>query len=252
MVTAKKRSAKREAATNAVPYFSEEALKFLRGLRRNNRREWFEPRRPIFERELKAPMLALLAEVTHHMSEFAPAHLRSPQKAMMRIYRDTRFSSDKSPYKRNLGAWWAREGLEKTSGGGYYFHISADELVIAAGVYMPEREQLLAIRTFLLEHHTELRRLLDDRKMRKVLDSFDGQALTRPPKGFPKEHPAMDLLMCRQWGVAATLPAETALKPSLAKEIVSRFRLAAPLVDLLNTPLVTRIEKKKRPLFGLY
>ncbi len=245
-------STKVDTAAPVVPYFSEAALKFLRDLKRNNRREWFEPRKPLFERELKAPMLAVIAAVTNEMSAFAPAHLRTAQKAMMRIYRDTRFSSDKSPYKRNLGAWWAREGLEKTSGGGYYFHISGEEVVIAAGVYMPEREQLLAIRTFLLEHHEELRRLLDSRKLRRALDSFDGQSLSRPPKGFPKEHPAMDLLMCRQWGVAATLPAETALQPDFVKEIVSRFKLAAPLVDLLNTPLLASIARKKRPLFGLY
>ena len=238
-----------ELGTNA--WFTPAALKFLRSLERNNRREWFEPRKPEFERELKRPMLHIIEQITSAMAEFAPAHVRPPQKCMMRIYRDTRFSSDKSPYKRNIAAWWSREGLEKTSGGGYYFHISGKEVVIAAGVYMPEREQLSAIRNYLLDHHEEVRDLLNDRKLRRQMDSFDGLPLTRPPKGFPKEHPAMDLILCRQWGLATTLPTEAALDENFVREIVLRFRLATPLVEALNTPLVHALKRNKRVLFPM-
>src|ERR1700755_1894744 len=139
----------------APPYLNQEAMKFLRGLKRNNDREWFEARRAVFERELKKPMLAIIERVTDAMTEFAPAHVRPAQKIMMRIYRDTRFSADKTPYKTHVSAWWTRTGLEKTSGGGYYFHISPAEVLVAAGIYMPEREQLLAIRMQLLEYHKE-------------------------------------------------------------------------------------------------
>jgi len=227
-------------------YFSPEALKFLRGLKRNNDREWFQARKDVYERELKTPMLALVGEINEEMLRFAPENVRPPQKAMMRIYRDIRFSKDKRPYKTNVAAWWARTGLEKTSGGGYYFHLSPDEVVIAAGVYMPEREQLLAIRRHLVEHHAELRQILAGRKLRSLMQEFDGLRLSRPPKGFSADDPAMDLLLCRQWGVAAHLPPETATKPALLKEIVERFKAAAPMVDLLNAPLVP---KPKRPLF---
>src|SRR3954470_5791559 len=92
-----------EAETNT--WFTPAALKFLRSLERNNRREWFEPRKPEFEQELKRPMLHIIEKVTEAMAEFSPAHVRPAQKCMMRIYRDTRFSSDKSPYKRNIAAW---------------------------------------------------------------------------------------------------------------------------------------------------
>jgi hypothetical protein len=83
------------------------------------------------------------------------------------------------------------------------------------------------------------------------MESFTGVPLTRPPKGFPKDHPAMDLLVCRQWGVEATLAATASLRNDFAVEVIRRFRLAAPLVEALNTPLVAGIEKKRRPLFGL-
>ena len=190
----------------------------MRSLRRNNRREWFEAHKPEFERELKQPMLALIETVNRAMEDFAPAHVRPPQKCMMRIYRDIRFSSDKRPYKSHISAWWSREGLEKTSGGGYYMHISPDEVLIAAGVYMPEREQLLAIREIPGVHHAEVRRLLNDRKLRRTMESFTGMPLTRPPKGFPKDHPAMDLLLCRQWGVEATLEPTASLQKDFASE----------------------------------
>jgi uncharacterized protein (TIGR02453 family) len=243
--------ATRKATPAPLPHFREEALKFLRGLKRNNRREWFDARKEIYERELKLPMLTVIEAINAALAAFAPEHVRPAQKSMFRIYRDTRFSADKSPYKSHVAAWWSRAGLEKTSGGGFYFHVAPTEVVIAAGVYMPEREQLQAIRNFLMEHHDEVRRLLNDSKLRRTMKAFDGEALTRPPKGFPKDHPAMDLLLCRQWGVTAHLPAEVALKPTLVKEVASRFRLAAPLVEALNRPLLGYAEKKRRPLFGL-
>jgi len=247
-----KKTATKPLPAEATPFFTQDSLKFLRALKRNNRRDWFDPRKPLFESTLKAPMLKVVEAVTHAMTDFAPGHVRPAQKCMMRIYRDTRFSNDKTPYKTRVAAWWSRHGLEKTSGGGFYFHLSATELVIAAGVYMPEREQLMAIRTFLLDHHNELRKLLADKNLRRLFQLDHGELLSRPPKGFPKDHPATDLLKCRQWAVVAKLPPEAALDPSLVKQIVTHFRAAAPLVALLNQPLRPPSEAKRQPLFALY
>jgi uncharacterized protein (DUF2461 family) len=111
---------------------------------------------------------------------------------------------------------------------------------------MPEREQLLAIRRHLLEHHAELRRLLAGKKLKTAMQQIDGLRLTRPPKGFAVDNPAMDLLLCKQWGVITRLPANFATKPTLVKEVVAHFRLAAPIVALLNAPL---IPKPRKPLF---
>ncbi|HEV2708856.1 MAG TPA: DUF2461 domain-containing protein [Edaphobacter sp.] len=227
-------------------HFSNEALKFLRGLKRNNDREWFAARKDIYERELKAPMLALVAEINDAMIDFAPENVRAPQKAIMRIYRDIRFSKDKRPYKIHQAAWWARQGLEKTSGGGFYFDVSGTEVTIAAGVFMPEREQLLAIRRHLLEHHAEMRRLLSSKKLNARMQPIEGHKLVRAPKGFAIDDPAMDLLLCKQWGVIARLPAEFATRPTLLKDVAAYFKLAAPIVALLNTPL---IPKPRKPLF---
>lgn len=214
--------------------FRAEGLKFLRGLARHNDRAWFEPRKAVYERELKAPMLALIEEVNDAMAGFAPEHIRPAQKCLFRIYRDTRFSADKRPYKTNVAAWWVCAGMTRTSGAGFYFHVSPKETVIAAGMYMPSPEQLLAVRRYLVEHHAELRALLARRPLRAAMEEFEGNRLKRPPRGFSADSPALDLLLCRQWGVSATLPAERATERGLVGEVVRRFALAAPIVHLLN------------------
>ena len=145
---------------------------------------------------------------------------------------------NKLPYKTNLAAWWARQGLEKTSGGGFYFQFSPDEVLVAGGAYMPEKDQMLAIRRYLLDHHEQYRKLMSGKKMRSLMTEFEPARMTRGPKGFPADSPAMDLILQRQWGVAAKLPLEAALGPGLVKAIVQRMEVAAPLVAFLNAPLV--------------
>ena len=229
------------------PYFTEATLRFLRGLKRNNDREWFNERKPVYEAELKAPLLALIAALNERMVAFAPDHIKPPAKIMLRLYRDTRFSPNKLPYKTHVSAWWGHAGMLKTSGAGFYLQLSATSVTVAAGLYMPEREQLLAERRFLLGHGEEVRGALGDRKLARLgLAPFAGQPLSRPPKGFSAEHPADDLIRCREWGVAAELPAALALTPKFGGEIDRRFRAAAALVHLLNQPLVAT--KRERPM----
>jgi uncharacterized protein (TIGR02453 family) len=233
------------------PHLRPEGLKFLRGIEKNNDREWFNERKAVYEAELKEPMLAVIRKVTDAMTEFAPNHVRPAEKSLFRIYRDTRFSNNKLPYKTHVAAWWSHMGMEKTSGAGYYFQVSPKGVVIAAGSYMPEKEQLAAIRHWLLENHVAFRKLLDKPAVKKTFKEFEGEALTRPPKGFPPEHPAMDLIKCKQWGLSTTLPAETALEKNFAQTLVKHFKLLAPIVDALNTPIAASVAPKKRVLFGL-
>ena len=240
-------------------HFTPEAMKFLRGLARNNDRVWFEERRPVYELALKAPMLALVEEVSAAMEGFAPEHVRPPHKITMRIYRDIRFSKNKLPYKTHLAAWWARRGMEKTSGGGFYLQVSPQEVMVAAGVYMPEREQLLMLRRWMSENHESYRAKV--KMLTKArgagFEDIDSQALTRMPKGFAGDDPADELVRAKNWGVRASMPAELALEPALAREIVRRFKLAAPVVEMLNgailnsgdVPMSEHSIVGRRPLF---
>jgi uncharacterized protein (TIGR02453 family) len=228
-------------------HFTEAGLKFLRDLTKNNEREWFTPRKELFERELKAPMATLIGEINDAFLKFAPEHIRPPQKAALRIYRDIRFSANKAPYKTHVAAWWSRDGLEKTSGAGYYVSIGPKGVVVAAGSYMPDRLQLLAIRRHLVEHHAELSKLLASKKLRTAFPEFEGARLTRPPKGFHDASPeAMELILNRQWGISSTLPVETALSSGLLKAVVDRFKIAAPMIEILNAPLIA---KPRRAMF---
>jgi uncharacterized protein (TIGR02453 family) len=235
----------------APAHLRPEGLTFLRNLARHNDREWFTPRKATFEAELKEPMLAIIRKVTDAMTTFAPSFVRPAEKCLFRIYRDTRFSNNKLPYKTHVAAWWSAQGMEKTSGAGCYFHIDAKEVIIAAGAYMPEKDQLAAIRHWLLDHHAEFRKLLQRAAIRKTFSEFEGNALTRPPKGFPCEHPALDLVQCRQWGLSASLPAAAALETSFAQTVIRHFKLAAPVVDALNTPIAATLNPRKKVLFGL-
>jgi uncharacterized protein (TIGR02453 family) len=241
---------KLKSASGALPYIRPEGMKFLRGLEKNNDRAWFNERKAVYEAELKEPMLAIVRKITDAM-EFAPNHVRPAEKSVFRIYRDTRFSNNKLPYKTHVAAWWSHMGMEKTSGAGYYFQVSPKGVVIAAGAYMPEKEQLAAIRHWMLDNHAAFRKLLSRPAVKKTFKEFEGEALTRPPKGFPCEHPAMDLIKCKQWGLSTTLPAEAALEPNFAQTLIKHFKLLAPMVDALNTPIAASLAPKKKVLFGL-
>jgi uncharacterized protein (TIGR02453 family) len=232
------------------PYFTLEGLRFLRGLARNNNRDWFNQRKPIYEAEIKRPMLAVIEAVTGAMMDFAPGHVRAPESIMMRIYRDTRFSNNKLPYKPHVSAWWVHDGLQKTSGAGFYMHVSGKQVEIAAGTFMPDTEQLLAIRRFLVEHHEEYRKLAQARGLRRLFSEDEGgEPLSRSPKGFPAEHPAADLYRQKRWGFGTSLEPEMATKPDFAMTVASYFRAAAPLVAVLNRPLLVTSERPRRPLF---
>jgi uncharacterized protein (TIGR02453 family) len=225
-------------------HFAPAGIKFLAGLKRHNDRTWFADRKDIYESQVKAPWLALIEEINGALVDFAPDCVKPAPKAMFRIYRDTRFSNNKLPYKTHVGAWWSPASLAKTSGAGFYAHVADNEVVVAIGVFMPQPEQMLAIRRHLVEHHEAMHALLKNKKLRTLLPDTETDPLKRLPKGFISG-PADDLVVDRKWGVSATLPVDVATTPKLAGEIVKRFRAAAPLVALLNEPLLRRATPRK-------
>src|SRR5882724_1818851 len=102
------------------PGFSPKAISFFRQLAHNNRREWFQPRKDLFDNEVRAPMLELIEQINDDLRSFAADYVTEPKKAIYRFYRDTRFSKDKSPYKTHIAATFARRGLPKNAGAGFY------------------------------------------------------------------------------------------------------------------------------------
>src|SRR6201993_2637292 len=148
------------------PGFPPETMQFFRGLARNNNRDWFQPRKELFEEKVKQPMRDLVEALNDGMKSFAPEYATDPAKAIYRIYRDTRFSKDKTPYKDHVAASFARRGGTSHGAGGYYCAVSHKEVAVGGGVYMPEPETLSAIRHHIAGHHEELRRILRAKSVR--------------------------------------------------------------------------------------
>jgi uncharacterized protein (TIGR02453 family) len=212
-------------------------LQFLRRLKRNNNREWFLKNKQIYEDEVKAPMVDLVLALGREMQPIAPEISWDPNRAIYRIYRDIRFSPDKTPYKTHIAAVFHPRGLEKHNCAGLYFHVAPDGVEIAGGVYMPGSEELRAIRQRIARNHKRFRSIIEAPEFRKLFGQLWGDQLTRPPQGFPKDHPAIELLRYKQFLVDVTRPAELAESPKLLPTLVTSFRAMMPMVRFLNESL---------------
>src|SRR2546430_5350009 len=139
--------------------FSSAALRFLQGLARNNAKPWFESHRQDYELQVRDPMRALIEEMRARFARFAPEITGDPKRSMFRIYRDVRFSRDKSPYKTHAACWFnhrrasARVGSEAEEGSaGFYFHLPPGASFVGAGIWMPPRPSLARLRDAIAEN----------------------------------------------------------------------------------------------------
>ena len=217
------------------PGFPPEALKFLKGLERNNRREWFQPRKESYETKFRAPMMDLVEAINAELLKFAPDHINDPKKAIYRIYRDTRFSSDKTPYKTHIAAIFPHRAMGKHNSAGYYVQVSTKHVGIAAGAYGPGPDELFAIRTWLTDNHAKFRKAAKGPE--KLFGKLHGDSLARSPKGFDPAHPAAELVRMKSWLYWIEFDLKLAESPKMFGEVMKRFRAAAPVVAMLNAPL---------------
>jgi uncharacterized protein (TIGR02453 family) len=218
------------------PGFPPEGLQFMRNLARHNNRDWFQPRKETFEEQVRQPMRELVEALNEGMKGFAPEYATDPAKAIYRIYRDTRFSKDKTPYKDHIAASFYRSGTGPHKYGGYYLHVSHKEVAVGGGVYMPEPDVLLEIRQHIAENHQKLRKILAAPAVRRSLGGLYGDQLARVPKGFLAAHPAADLLRFKSFILYANLDAELATTPQLFSEVLTWFRAMKPFLDFLTAP----------------
>jgi uncharacterized protein (TIGR02453 family) len=225
------------------PGFPPEAIQFLRDLEQNNTREWFQPRKEQFDQYVKAPMEKLVEAVNIGLAKFAPDHVTDPKKAVFRIYRDTRFSHDKTPYKNHRAASFGRRNMEKMSAGGFYFSVNHKEIEVAGGVYHPDPAATLTIRSHIDKTHAEFQRIIDNRKLKKLMGELQGSGLSRVPKGFEAGHPGAAMLKKKDWIFFVMLGPELAGSPKLLPEILSRFEVVAPVIEYLNAPLRSKRAK---------
>jgi len=224
--------------TNRVSRLSPEALTFLRALKRNNRRDWFKPRKEKYEALLRVPMTAFVEQLAADLREFAPDLVASPKASLYRIYRDTRFSENKAPYKTHVAAVFPCRDLPKHQGAGLYFHVSPDEIWIGGGMYAPDTSQIQAVREHIAANVRRLRAIVESPGFRRIVGKLEGERLQRVPRGFPKDHEAAEYLRFRQFLAGAEFGPALATQPRFYGTVVKVFREVAPLTRFLNEPLL--------------
>ena len=222
----------------AAPRFPPEALRFLRALKRNNRRDWFAAHRDDYEQYVRQPMLGIIARLAADMRAFAPEIVVDPKSSMYRIYRDVRFSANKAPYKTHVAASFPTRGLQKHEGGGLYFQVSPGEVWIGGGMYAPQPAQLQAVREHIAANPRRLRAIVESPAFRRELGALDGERLQRVPRGFPSDHPAAEYLKFRQFLAGHEAAPAFASSSRFYPTLLGVFRRLAPLVRYLNEPLV--------------
>ncbi len=227
-------------AATPAPRFTPRSLTFLRALKRHNDREWFRARRDEYETHVRGPLLAIIERLATDFRAFAPEMIADPKVSTYRIYRDTRFSADKSPLKTHVAGIFPDRRLGKGGGAGLYFHVGPDEMWIGGGLYHPDTPKLHAVREHLASNFSRFRSIVKAPAFRRTFDEVDGERLQRVPRGFPSDHPAADYLKFRDFLVGVEYEPAFATDPGFYRTLVAAFKQATPFVRFLNEALVER------------
>jgi uncharacterized protein (TIGR02453 family) len=218
--------------------FSRKTVSFLRSLKRNNDREWFRARRDQYDAHVHAPMVAVVEQLAQDFRRFAPELVASPKHSLFRVYRDTRFSSNKKPLKTHAAAVFRWRGLPKPEGAGLYFEITPGWVWIGGGMWRPEPHELIRIRGHIAETWPEIRATVRSASFRRLAGDLEGERLSRVPRGFSADDPAAEYLKHRQFIAGAEFPAAFAHSKDFYPTLLATFRAMMPLVRFLNEPLV--------------
>ncbi|HWP38320.1 MAG TPA: DUF2461 domain-containing protein [Gemmatimonadales bacterium] len=225
--------------------FTAATLAFLRGLKKNNTKSWFEAHRAEYEAHVRGPMRELIEEMDVRFARFAPEITGDPRRSMFRIYRDIRFSKDKSPYKTHAACWFhhrdadRRVGSEAEGGGaGFYFQIAPGDSFIGAGIWMPPRPVLNRVRDAIAEHPRGFERVVLARSFVRRFGGLHEEAvLKRMPRGFSEDHPAARWLRLQSFTTGWVLTDKQATSPRLGARLEADFTAMLPLVRWLNAAL---------------
>ena len=227
------------------PAFPQAGLNFLKSLKRNNNRDWFQEHRTTYDESVKLPMLELIAALAKEFADFAPEIQVSP-RSLFRIYRDTRFSKDKTPFKTHVAASFSVKGLDRHEGAGFYFHIAPTELWIGGGIYRPPSDELRTVRDHIAANHERLKKIVEARHFKKLFGTLQGEQSSRMPRGYPADHPAEHYLRLKDVLAARELEPADSTKPKFLETLVESFRGMHPLIRFLNEPIIRRRQDKDR------
>ena len=233
------------SAVGSFAGFSRDGVQFLADLAEHNDRAWFQPRKAEYERLLKEPLEALCEALAKGFAARGVPMSADPRRSPFRIYRDTRFSKDKTPYKTHVSASFpwvggAADGSPDTvreregpGGVGGYFHFQPGEIYVGGGMWHPEPTRLVGWRSVVANDPAGVRRAIDDPRFVKEFGAVHGDSLKRVPSGFPPDHPEADLLKLKDVTFGRRMSDDEALSARLPDIIVESFATASPVLALL-------------------
>jgi uncharacterized protein (TIGR02453 family) len=211
----------------------EKSFDFLQQLKQNNNRDWYHANKSIYN-SAKDEFEQVTELLIHEINEFDRSTAGiTPKDCIFRIFRDIRFSHDKTPYKTNFGSYMVKGG-KKSIHAGYYLHIEPGGSFVAGGIYMPPGSWLKAIRQNIYEHIDEFTDILNIPDLKREFGEISGEKLKKPPVGFPKEFPAIELLKFKSYDLLKNMPDSAFKRGSILKEICDHFRIMYPFIRFLN------------------
>ncbi|WP_343486340.1 DUF2461 domain-containing protein [Allomuricauda sp. d1] len=218
----------------STPTISKPALYFLKKLEKNNNREWFTEHKDEFKKHEGEAK-----EFYNHLKELMENHDDIEKLKMFRIYRDVRFSKDKTPYKSHFAGSLSRLGAHLR--GGYYLRIKPGETFAAVGFWEPNKEDLFRIRKEFEMDAEEFRRVINEPSFKKIWGELVGDGVKTAPKGFDKEHPNIDLIRKKQFIFVRNFTDKEVLSKDFINEVNASFKAVRPYFDLMSDILTTNL-----------
>lgn len=212
-------------------YFSNATFQFLKDLKANNTRDWFAENKSRYETQLKDPALRLIVDFGPELAKVS-GHFMATPRSLFRIYRDTRFSKDKTPYKTAAGIHFRHEQSKNAHAPGFYLHIEPGGVFAACGIWHPEAPALRAIREHIAEDPARWKRVARVKKFTETFE-LEGDSLKRPPRGYDPEHPMMEDLKRKDFIGVRRLPQSFATGGGLPKDLAKTFKEGTPFMQFL-------------------
>lgn len=223
----------------SFPGFPDDFYCFFQDLEQNNERAWFNENKARYYESVVNPISEFIVDMAPDLKKISPHYIANPRPhggSMFRIYRDTRFSKDKTPYKTHAGVQFRHEAGKDAHAPGFYLHLAPEEVFFGGGVWMPPNPVLSRVRDHMVDNARSWSRI---RNSKAVLASggIRGDSLKRPPRGFDPEHPHIDDLKKKSFYIATGVTAAATLKPDFSEQVIAGFKLAAPMMRFINDAL---------------
>ena len=215
---------------------SKEVFGFLKKLKKNNDRDWFNANKKEYL-AIHEDMIGFADSVLHQMNKYDNIETISGKKSLYRIYRDTRFSNNKTPYKTHFGGVLKR--ATKQLRGGYYFHIESGNSFVGGGFWQPNPDDIKLIRADIADNADELRSIINSKDFIKTFGTLEGDQVKTAPKGYKKDHPDIDLLRYKQFLISKSFTDKEVLSEGFADKVVATFVAMRPFFDYMSYVLTT-------------